>query len=1046
MEFKRLYDDVLGSTTFTKAYKYATEKHMLSYDEQAALEGGEVTYRADIGSGNDVMKTYITVRSADEVEYGCTCSDFARTNIPCEHIVALSYYADKMQTKRQEDPSLIAEDPVFSVYKRMIRADVYAAENDGIRLVPVFSDTGNALSLRFKVGAKKLYTVKDFLAFLKRVKGGEYFSYGEKLAFYHVFSVFTEPGRTLLRYLVSTQDFNVADNSAYGERALKKVDGALMDMLYELYGGTLVATDRDDCDMLLSTAAPRIAIDVSARDAYALITPQNAVRVVAEGHRCIYVQENNAIYRLQGQAMTVLRPILTELTLKKKILLSETHLYEWFANVAPMIAPYCEISYSRINTDKYRPPQLKSALYIDLEGDIVTARLVCRYDGAEFDIYAAGGDFVGRSLRSELMLKAALDKYFERRDHGFYCQSHDMQYELFTMGIAEIEKYCEIFAGERFNAVKIRRSPSVGVGVRLDGELLKIKVNFAGEYTGEELMQILDAYRRRKKYVRISSGDFVDLTSAEYEHLDEMLEFSGANDRDMLSGELTAPKYRTMHLDRLLSESGMSYVRDSGFKAIIAGLKSFEAADYQLDGRLYPIMRHYQRVGYRWFSVLGHFGFGGILADDMGLGKSLQTIAYILGIRGDAPSLIVCPSSLILNWVSEFKKFAPELNILPVYGVKKSRNEKLEHMAQVDVVITSYELLRQDIETYESMRFNLAVIDEGQYIKNHTTKNAKAVKAIKADRRFALTGTPIENNIAELWSIFDFIMPGYLYSYGKFKELLETKIVRDDDREAAARLHRMVSPFILRRLKSDVLSELPPKIDNLISLPLIGEQKDLYAATLASVIGEIRAVEDYDKNRIAVLSYLMRLRQICCSPDLLYDDYHGNNEKLQACIDLIETGISGGHKILLFSQFTSMLAVIKQELKKRGIKYYLLQGDTKKEERMRLVDAFNADDTPVFLLSLKAGGTGLNLTGADIVIHYDPWWNLSVQNQATDRAHRIGQDKSVRVYRLIMKDTIEERIVELQEKKRELFDTIIKGGGTDISSMSKAEILQLLSE
>ena len=385
------------------------------------------------------------------------------------------------------------------------------------------------------------------------------------------------------------------------------------------------------------------------------------------------------------------------------------------------------------------------------------------------------------------------------------------------------------------------------------------------------------------------------------------------------------------------------------------------------------------------------------------------------------------------------------MKTLCVTGTKAERVEKImTGAAGVNVVITSYDLLKKDVDIYREMPFAVCVIDEAQYIKNHNTKNSRSVKLINAGLRFALSGTPIENSLAELWSVFDFIMPYYLYNYHKFRAKFENAIVKYDDKDAARRLSEMTAPFILRRLKKDVLKELPAKQESFIEIALEGKQKDVYAAQALLASKKIRDIGDSPQGKIQVLAHLLRLRQLCCSPELFLENYQGNSGKLDAALELINECAAGGHKALLFSQFTSMLAIIAEKLKALNIGYFLLQGDTRPEERLELVNKFNEGNVPIFLISLKAGGTGLNLTAADTVIHYDPWWNLSAQNQASDRAHRIGQKSVVHVYKLILKDTIEEKIVLMQQRKKDLFDSIICEGEVDITKMSKEEILSLL--
>ena len=362
-----------------------------------------------------------------------------------------------------------------------------------------------------------------------------------------------------------------------------------------------------------------------------------------------------------------------------------------------------------------------------------------------------------------------------------------------------------------------------------------------------------------------------------------------------------------------------------------------------------------------------------------------------------------------------------------------------------DVYITSYDLLKRDIGEYESLRFNVFVLDEAQYIKNQTAAAAKSVKLIHAEHRFALTGTPIENRLSELWSIFDFLMPGFLYRSEEFIKRFEQPISRNQDEEMTARLKKMTSPFILRRLKADVLKDLPPKLEEVHYARFEGEQQKLYDAQVVHMTQMIHASSNSGEDKIRILAELTRIRQICCDPSLLFENYRGGSAKREACMDLVRSAIDGGHRILIFSQFTSMLALLEEDLKKAGIDFFRITGATPKETRISLVNQFNEGETPVFLVSLKAGGTGLNLTGADVVIHYDPWWNLAAQNQATDRAHRIGQTRQVTVYRMIARDTIEEKILELQEAKQDLADAILEGRSESLMSLSSEELLSLLN-
>lgn len=427
--------------------------------------------------------------------------------------------------------------------------------------------------------------------------------------------------------------------------------------------------------------------------------------------------------------------------------------------------------------------------------------------------------------------------------------------------------------------------------------------------------------------------------------------------------------------------------------------------------------------------------------------KSKQTNKY--KDEKKRASIVISPSSLTLNWQNEAIKFAENLKTMVIKGNLEERKHQIEQIDKFDLVITSYDLLKRDIEFYQKKdyKFKFIIADEAQYLKNSNTQNAKSIKKIKGDTKYALTGTPIENSLAELWSIFDFIMPGYLFTYRKFKSMYETPIVKENDEKVIKKLKMLIEPFVLRRTKKEVLTELPDKTVTVLNNEMGEEQRNLYLNYLVQAkqdIAEQIKIGGYEKSKMQILAALTRLRQICCHPSLFINGYKDGSSKLEQCIEIIQEATNAGHKILLFSGYTSMFEFIEEELNKRDIKYYKLTGATKVEDRIRLVDEFNQkSEIQVFLISLKAGGTGLNLTGADMVIHYDPWWNISTENQATDRAYRIGQKNNVQVYKLITKNSIEEKIYELQEKKAKLADNMLDTKTTFVNRLSKDEIMRL---
>ncbi len=677
-----------------------------------------------------------------------------------------------------------------------------------------------------------------------------------------------------------------------------------------------------------------------------------------------------------------------------------------------------------------------------------------------------------RDVPGEFRISQVLTRYFPYREKDtndlVIRDDEEAVFRLLSEGIEELRGLGEVWFSEGWGNLKILPPPSVTVGVGMNGQWLDLTVD-AGELTGADFARILDAYRKRKTYYRLRTGEFLRLGDNGLMTVARLMDGLEVSRSQMRKGELQfqVPGYRALYLDSLYRENrDIRLERDQRFRSVIREMKSVENSDYEVPDGFAQVLRGYQKTGFRWMKTLDVCGFGGILADDMGLGKTVQVLTVIYdgmkcagaqdaagaqadGVAQDGgavwerrQSLIVCPASLIYNWEMEIRKFAPSLKTLLVTGTAAEREEKIGTAGEYDILVTSYDLLRRDLPWYQDLQFRYEVIDEAQYIKNPATQSSKAVKVIKADTRFALTGTPVENRLSELWSIFDYLMPGFLYSYKRFKEKFEMPIVRDGDKESLSLLRMMTSPFILRRLKRDVLKELPEKLETVSYSRMEEEQKRLYTAAAWSLKRQLDG--GGGESRIQILAELMRLRQICCDPRLIYDDYHGGSAKLETCMELVASAVGGGHRILLFSQFTSMLDLIKRRLAQEGIDCYLLTGETSKEERLRLVNGFQEGDVPVFLISLKAGGTGLNLTAADTVIHYDPWWNVAVQNQAADRTHRIGQTRQVTVIQLITEGTIEENILNLQKSKAELADQVVSEGMVSLGSLSREELLGLL--
>lgn len=616
----------------------------------------------------------------------------------------------------------------------------------------------------------------------------------------------------------------------------------------------------------------------------------------------------------------------------------------------------------------------------------------------------------------------------------------DALYNFLDYGIPLIQKQADVYVSEELKRLKNRRSMNLSVKVYVQNDLLKMELD--SNVNVDELSHILNAYRKKKKFYQLKNGEMIDLENTGLEQLDELASTMNLTTKDFKKETIEKPAYQAFHLMDVNPEFDVR--NDDSVTEYTNRLMKVKEQTIQLKDAYKTLLRTYQQQGIQWLYDLKNMNLNGILADDMGLGKTLQVLVfYEQYVSKEKPSLIVCPSSLMYNWMSEIEKFKIDVDAVCVTGTQDVRKDIIKE--NHELYITTYDYLRRDVELYMSMEFEYIVLDEAQFIKNPKTKNAQSVKSLKSRHRLALTGTPIENGLSELWSIFDFLLPGYLYSLNYFTKNFEKPIQMGDDKRQA-QLQKLVSPFILRRTKKQVLKDLPDKVEKDLWLNFSPEEKQLYLANLAQVNKQLQQQLELEQvDSILILAMMTRLRQICCEPRMLYENYTGESTKFKMCLDLIETLKENDKKVLLFSSFTSIFDSFIEEFDRRGIKYHMITGAVDKKKRKEEVDAFQSDDSNVFLISLKAGGTGLNLTKAQAVIHFDPWWNVSAQNQATDRAYRIGQTKNVLVYQLLMKNTIEEKIYEMQKRKKAMSDLFVENSKGGISTLSKEELKDLFS-
>lgn len=1073
-------------------------------------------FETDINTLTDTPMITATVLDADGSEHEtqvsidedesqivgslCSCSDFYQSEGLCCHCVAilLKYISRRhIQTSFPSKKQNRIGQTLIESYIHQSSGTHYPAEASEtkvlIELEPILHKQYHKLSVDFKIGTGKKYVIKDLLEFARLIRQGELFQYGKNLKFFHEPEAFTSESRSMLAFIMQRIEeyeyhFHCVQDSTYRFQTMKALrylplSPTAVDMFLNMMIGHTLQFDLDDHirPIYVTDGDPELTLELKAEDSDTYhLTIEDCL--ILSGARTFWILKDKILYRCSEAFKKDMQPYLTELNRQKvrEITLSEKQLRPFYGSVLKHLEAHTDFHTEGVDLTDYEPPEAHFSIYLDNPAEnIISCTAYARYGEETFSLATPISCEDGfRDAAMENRILTAIQTYFQPAavsgnedspvaDADFIISHDDQAAFLFLeQGLPHFYELAEVFISSNMKRIRILSAPRTAVGVSVSNGLLEIDIH-SDSLPYEELAGILNSYRRRQKYYKLKSGEFLKLENNSLSVLSELADGLRLSEQAIRGGRISVPLYRASYIDAVLTShnSDIQSHRDRYFKSLIRDMKSVADSDYEVPDAMKPILRDYQKTGYRWLCTIAQLGFGGILADDMGLGKTLQIITLLEHARLEAisktvdltdtashtacpppVSLIVCPSSLVYNWDSEIEHFAPNLKTLLITGTAQERQELLTHYADYDVLITSYDMLKRDIASYDNLHFHFQIIDEAQYIKNHRTQAARSVCSIHSVTRFALTGTPIENRLSELWSIFEYLMPGFLYPYAYFRSELEQPIVENKDPIAATRLQQLVRPFIMRRLKTDVLKELPDKLEHAVYAQMTDEQNKLYTANTLKLQKDLEQQSDnmFKTSKIQILAELTKLRQLCCDPSLIYQNYHGGSAKLDTCIQLIENAMAGGHKILLFSQFTSMLDVIERRLKAERILYYRLDGSTKSEQRTRLVNAFNENKIPVFLISLKAGGTGLNLTGADIVIHYDPWWNAAAQNQATDRAHRIGQTHTVTVYKLIARHTIEEKILELQENKKALSDQILSEEGVTASQLTKEELLKLL--
>ncbi len=1066
-----------NDASFTRGSRYYNNGQVIEL-VQKPLD--ERCYTAKVqGSSADAyeIEVELTQDKSHVSDYYCDCPAAMRSyrEGACKHVVAVLKAIQHEQSLQEEGSQHAASGMrLFSFFSREAERLEKFDEAQPLQLVPrlsVIREYGNVTCwLEFRIGYERLYVLSHIRNLMLAVREGTLetinksltidtrrmaFAPGVSAELWKLLRSAWEDEESLLTYSTYFHSSYAAGSQIFEGKRFKLSPGNLRRFLaimgQEQFLFLLDGLQKREVHV--AAGNPDLSIEVEERQQNGRIS-LTTEGVIPLNSACNYVLVEDIIYQVTDEFARGLKPLMEGFRAARHLKIPAASMGDFFGRLLPELEKIAKVHVAPAFLERFEILPLSAEVFIDYYEDGIAARLQYHYDSYTFnpllqaDLPTEKERIIVRDMLTEHQVEHLFRQYrFEIKQGQWVQPDEEKTYDFLTEALPQLANIADVYYSEVFRKKPVQSLGKVTVGVSIsDDNMLQLSMP-RQNFDFDELLDILASYRLKRRYHRLKDGTFVTLGEQQLGALADFVESTGLKKTDGDSVEL--PLSRAMYVDALAKEDeGLRLERSHRFKEIVRDIKNPVDVDIEVPACLKGVLRDYQVTGFCWLSALAGYGLGGILADDMGLGKTLQVIAFLLAHRkaAEPPALVVTPTSLMYNWLDEIEHFAPQLRTAIIAGTKKEREAILAADGSYDVVVTTYNMLKRDIALYEKQHFAYCFLDEAQHIKNPSTQNAKAVKKLKTGGYFALTGTPIENTLTELWSIFDFLMPGYLFNHKQFKQRFEVPIVRGKDSHAMKNLNRHVAPFILRRLKKDVLKELPDKVESRMVNEMTPKQAKVYAAYFVQAQKEFAAelkAHGFGESRIKILALLTRLRQIACDPSLFLEDYDGGSGKLDMLEEVVGEAVEAGHRLLIFSQFTSMLRRIAGRLDQQDLDYEYLDGHTPALERIRLVKAFNAGSQPVFLISLKAGGTGLNLTGADMVIHYDPWWNPAVEDQATDRAYRIGQKNNVQVLKFITKNTIEEQIYKLQQRKKALIDQMIQPGENFLTQLSEAEIREL---
>ena len=1002
--------------------------------------------KADVLARNPIEVT-VKQQTDGEVSAECSCPPVGFVKTYCQHIAGVLLAIDDMQ--QRENPmaakmlGLFGSEPQRPSGKQLHFDYRPVLEVEFICRPVQLQEGGHVIGVQLNAGINGLRRIRNAAEFLTAVELSRTVEVAPNLIYSPEAFSFSKETDALLHILVKSQHISkdlIALSASEWERILPLLRAAPSVKIEQ--GGKVFKGIRLEEELPLV-----FRFDEEKLEGYRLKVEGLEQIIVLKSYDAAMVR--GALIKLPAEDLIRLAELKEMMgnTVETELIIPSHQADHFLETVIPGLERLGKVHIADAVSERLDETPLQAKLYLDRVKHRLLAGLEFHYGQLVINpCEEQDGEFrqlpgIRRQLTKEQRIMELMqESLFTQTDGGFYMQDEEAEYNFLYHVIPELEELLQVYAT---TAVKIRVQknyigPKIKVDMRERTDWLVFRFDLQ-DIPEKEIKQLLASLKEKRKYYRIPNGTLVSLETPEFIKLNDLMLEMALTAEELMGNEIRVPLIQGLRLVDSLEEEDL-IDPGAGFAKLIKNLSSPENLDFDLPDGLEDVLRGYQKAGFNWLKALAKYRFGGILADDMGLGKTLQSIAFIRSELADIrrrklPVLVVCPSSLTYNWMNELEKFAPEIKAVIIDGNKEKRTKLLNGNSDADVIITSYPSLRMDASLYRGKSFHTLFLDEAQTFKNPVTQTAKAVKTIEAECRFALTGTPIENSLDELWSIFHVVFPELLPNRRVFSEMRRGNIAK------------RVRPFILRRVKKDVLLELPEKIETTQFSELQPEQKKYYAAYLAELKQEALKhlnKDSFQKNRIRILAGLTRLRQLCCHPSLFVEDYEGGSAKFDQLLEILESSRASGRRVLVFSQFTQMLGIIGRHLARQGKPYFYLDGQTPPSERVAMCSRFNEGEGELFLISMKAGGTGLNLTGADTVILYDLWWNPAIEQQAADRAHRMGQQNEVQVIRLVAKGTIEEKITELQEKKKNLIDEVIQAGQEPLAAMTETDIRKIL--